>query len=261
MTAIRPMADAELVALADRLQAADANELALELLGALHPGHTRAQLAAVPVDRRDAQLLRWRRANFGDGMEATSCCPACAERIEYTLSVQALLAGAQEKGAEGDALAGTGSTLALPPGETPGPPMQLRHPNSQDVGEALGVASASPAASADEAIDAGVQALLLRCLAGSLQPGQDLPALADAFGQGLADVAPLADPQVALQCLACGTQWDEALDIARFLRADIDAAAARLLHEVHALALAYHWSERDILALPAARRRFYLGCL
>lgn len=261
MTAIRPMADADLVALADRLQAADANELALELLGALHPGHTRAQLAAVPVDRRDAQLLRWRRATFGDRMEATSSCPACAERIEYTLSVQALLAGADDEDADDDALAGVGRTLELPFGELPGPPCRLRHPSSQDVGEALRVASADTAASADEAIDAGVQALLLRCLAGSLQPDHDPRQLADAFGRALAEAAPLADPQVALQCPACGMQWDEALDIARFLRADIDAAALRLLHEVHALALAYHWSERDILALPAARRRFYLGCL
>lgn len=245
MTAMRPMSDAELVALADRLHAAEGHDLALQLLGALHPGHTRDQLAAVPADRRDAQLLRWRHACFGDRIQASSSCPACAQRIDYTLSVQALLAD-------------TGSALELPIG---GPPAHPRRPGSQDTGEALDVSSASAAAPADEAIDAGVQALLLRCLAGSLQPGVDPYALADALGQARAQAAPLADLGVPLQCAGCGTRWHEVLDIARVLHADIDAAAARLLHEVHALARAYHWSEHDILALPAARRRFYLRCL
>ena len=34
--------------------------------------------------------------------------------------------------------------------------------------------------------------------------------------------------------------------------------ARRRLHEVHALATHYHWSEHDILRLPARRRAFYL---
>jgi hypothetical protein len=35
----------------------------------------------------------------------------------------------------------------------------------------------------------------------------------------------------------------------------------RLYQEVHVLALHYHWSERSILALPAAKRQRYLGLL
>jgi hypothetical protein len=34
--------------------------------------------------------------------------------------------------------------------------------------------------------------------------------------------------------------------------------AAGLLRDVHRLALAYHWSERDILGLSLRRRRSYL---
>jgi hypothetical protein len=37
--------------------------------------------------------------------------------------------------------------------------------------------------------------------------------------------------------------------------------AARLLEEVHVLALHYHWAERDILALTTARRGRYLQLL
>ncbi len=35
----------------------------------------------------------------------------------------------------------------------------------------------------------------------------------------------------------------------------------RLYREVHHLALHYHWSERDILALPHGKRRRYLALL
>jgi hypothetical protein len=31
--------------------------------------------------------------------------------------------------------------------------------------------------------------------------------------------------------------------------------------EIVVLARTYHWSERDILALPPGRRRFYLGAV
>ena len=35
----------------------------------------------------------------------------------------------------------------------------------------------------------------------------------------------------------------------------------RLYEEIHVLALHYHWSEAAILALPAGKRRRYLGLL
>ena len=39
------------------------------------------------------------------------------------------------------------------------------------------------------------------------------------------------------------------------------AAADRLYAEIDAVARAYHWSEAEILALPIARRRRYLGLI
>ena len=69
---------------------------------------------------------------------------------------------------------------------------------------------------------------------------------------------PAADPFVALACADCGHAWDAPVDIARVLAAEIGSAAAGLIDEIHDLALAYHWSEATILALPAERRRAYL---
>lgn len=38
-------------------------------------------------------------------------------------------------------------------------------------------------------------------------------------------------------------------------------AGDRMIADVHRLALAYHWSEPEILALPLPRRRRYLSAL
>jgi len=47
-------------------------------------------------------------------------------------------------------------------------------------------------------------------------------------------------------------------DILTYLWSEIEDWAQRLLLEVHTLALAYGWSERDILAMSPRRRRLYL---
>lgn len=212
MTAAAASPGSELLALWEQLQAVAADELPLLLLAVVHPGHTRTELAAVPADRRDAQLLRWRSARFGDAIEAASRCPACGQRIALGLSAAALLAQEAE------------------------PPVPVEE-------DAAGIG---------DSMDAVVQALLVRCLAGSL------PAPLQS-AEGLRPLPP-AGPPLALNCPACGHRWSEPLDVAALIKADTEAAATRLLQEVHLLATAYHWSERDILALPPARRRFYLAC-
>jgi hypothetical protein len=40
---------------------------------------------------------------------------------------------------------------------------------------------------------------------------------------------------------------------------ELNAAATRLLHDVHTLASAYGWSEGDILAMSEARRARYVA--
>lgn len=68
-----------------------------------------------------------------------------------------------------------------------------------------------------------------------------------------------AAPQVALtartQCPECGVDNDVALDPYLVL----EVAPAGLFEDVHTLASTYHWSEAEILSLPTARRRLYLG--
>ncbi len=47
-------------------------------------------------------------------------------------------------------------------------------------------------------------------------------------------------------------------DVTGYFQTEIERSAHRLMHEVAEIASVYHWSERDILAMAPARRRFYL---
>jgi hypothetical protein len=91
---------------------------------------------------------------------------------------------------------------------------------------------------------------------------EDLPQdVVDAVTDRMAEGDPLADIQVAVSCPICNHIWRAALDIVSFLWSEIDNLAARLLRDVHTLASAYGWREKDILALSPGRRQFYLAAV
>jgi hypothetical protein len=100
--------------------------------------------------------------------------------------------------------------------------------------------------------------LARRCVIGGAA-ADELPetALAQVAAR-LAEADPGADLRIDLCCPACGEAWQVVFDIAAYLWAEIQALAKRLLREVHTLARAYGWRERDILAMSAARRSLYL---
>lgn len=70
------------------------------------------------------------------------------------------------------------------------------------------------------------------------------------------------DPLTALQidttCAGCEREFSISLDLERQILARFARLQQTLLEEVHILAFAYHWSERDIMDLTPARRRWYL---
>lgn len=83
--------------------------------------------------------------------------------------------------------------------------------------------------------------------------------------ESIEDALAEADPLMALEletsCPACGAQTLIPLDLEQTCLNLLAAEQPRLQQEVHRLALAYHWSEAEILAIAPARRRRYLALL
>lgn len=219
-----------------------APERAVALLAAAHPGRPRAELAALPIGRRDALLLDLRGRLFGPRCRCIASCPACGERLELGLAIAELRAPAP---------------LALPPALTcAGRPFGLRLLDSYDLVAAR--AAASPGAAR--------LTLLARCLVGldgapPPAPGELSPAEVAAVAEWLGAADPQADVALDMQCPVCATTWAAPFAIDEYLWAEIDAWAVRTLREIHQLARAYGWTEANALALSAARRHYYLELL
>jgi Mor family transcriptional regulator len=104
-----------------------------------------------------------------------------------------------------------------------------------------------------------VAALLARCLeegARALAAEEQEQVIA-----AMERLAPQVDLELELTCPECGHQFVLPFDLAAFFLDETRAGAGALLREVHHMALHYHWSEAEILALTRERRRAYLALL
>ncbi|MGA4966936.1 hypothetical protein [Streptomyces pseudogriseolus] len=203
-------------------------------------------LADQPLGRRDALLVRLRRALAGDRLDAVAACPGCGEAVELEFSLGTLW---EDDGPE-------------PAGDGPDGSRELTVTTGRYEVRCRPVTTADLAAvrtAPDRA-----RALLERCVpharrAGEPVPPADLPdEVRAAVEEALVAADPHAETLLGLRCPACDTQWWAGLDLAAFLWADVERLAMRTLREVDTLARAYGWRESDILAMGRTRRRRYL---
>jgi hypothetical protein len=218
-------------------------ERALALLAAACPERTPDQWARASIGQRDARLLQLQDELFGSRLETVVTCPRCGERLDVGFSTHDMEAEASPAVPDG------GSQV-----DVQGYQVDYRFPTSLDLLPDVGQ-SAPP----------GRETLLRKCIAaartadGTEVEANTLPeAVVTAVLEDMARTDPMADVQVGLSCAACRHQWSAPFDILTYLWAEVDEWAQRMLQEIHTLASAYGWSEREILRLSARRRRLYL---
>lgn len=224
-------------------------ERGLTLLGAVLPEAASQDLARLSIGRRDAYLLSLREQAFGPKLQSLATCPACSERVELSLSTQDLraLSAADASGVSEAA----GDELSLDVGDYA---VHCRLPNTLDL---LAVAETKEP-------EAARSALVDRCFltverrGEAIPPAELPPGVAEAVVARMSEADQQADVRLAMACPGCGHRWEAAFDILSYLWRELGAWAVRTLHEIHALASAYGWSERQILELSPARRRAYL---
>ena len=204
---------------------------------------TFAELAALPVGRRDAGLLELRESLFGPALDCYAECPRCQTRLEFRADARALLL-------EPEMRPETHKREIICDAER----LTFRSPNSTDL------AMLSQCADAEAARGLLIERCVIEASRGDvpLAISEISPQTLDQLSAELGASENCADISFALQCASCGHGWNLAFDIAAFLWAEVSALAKRYLYEVHTLAWAYGWCEADILAMSPARRRFYL---
>lgn len=216
---------------------------ALSLLASAAPDLTHEALAALPLGRRDARLLRLRECLFGGQLQLVVPCPHCAQLIESRLGAADLGFDGEQAFAETHGMQSQDYTLSFRP------------PASTDLIALAGEMDAERAR----------ERLLERCVLEARDPsGVAIPARAlpqpvlAELAAHMESVDPGAVVELSFDCPACHHSWQEVFDIAGFLWREIHAWAQRTLRDVHALACAYGWREADVLALSPTRRQIYL---
>ena len=235
----------------------------LDTAGALLPGARATALVArclaagesesctLTVGDREALLLHLRRLSLGESIDCVLRCPAasCGETLECRLQISDLLlprpigAGADPAAVSVDA---GGARFRV----------SFRPPTAADVDHAAALV-------ADD-IEHAAMSIFERCVVAAERDAvpitaAEVPAtVRTAVETAMAAADPQAEIQLAMRCPACGSEFTSLFDTATFLLRELDERATRTLHDVHALAQHYHWSEADILRMPARRRSQYL---
>lgn len=210
----------------------------VERVGAVEPfGEEEAR--SLTAGDREALLLAVRRATLGERLPCVLDCPSpdCGERLEVELCVEELLVDQPTAAAAVHEVTVRGRLL------------RFRLPTGADQERA--------AATALHDVDAAVRELLCACVEG-LSADDAGAALADELGTRMEELDPQAELTLAMTCPECERAGTVAFDAVTYLLAELGARARRLEQEVHALATAYGWSEREIVALGHERRRRYL---
>jgi hypothetical protein len=213
------ISDSELLAV---WEAARGAPPALRPAALLRAASGEAGAERLPVGERDRRLLALRERWFGPMCGGVADCPSCGTAVELAFDTRPM--------------------AALPsrqPGDGP------RLPDSRDL---LAISGCSDAAAARAR-------LASRCLGRESAGAEEI----DALSEALSAADPAGDIALNVTCPACATAWEVLFDPGAYFWCELDSAAIEALREVDALAAAYGWSERDVLAMSRERRRIYLG--
>ena len=213
---------------------------ALMVLSLAQPEVDALELAGLSVGQRNARLLTVRERTLGSRLDGFALCPHCGESLEFDIEVGDIRKPevvTQEFVLEHD-----------------GYMLHCRLPNSSDLAAAVIAGS----------VESARRQLIERCIQRAEQAGKAVPiaevpdTLLPALSEAVQAHDPQSDMRFALECAACGHEWSVQFDIAAFLWTELGDRARRLRLDVHTLARAYGWHEREILTMSAASRQFYL---
>lgn len=212
---------------------------AARVLAACLDGDTGApaadELMAWPVSRRLQGLLAVTIATRGEHWVLTARCdaPSCGAPMDLPLGLDSFRRAADPARFD----------CTLPDGRT----VNVSVPTGADQMAWLAAGSSEPGEIAARLVDQE-----------SADAAELSPEALAAIEEALEEADPLTTLSIETACPECGAAVSAPLDLERCCLGMLAAEQPRLIDDVHTLAMAYHWSEAQILAIPPERRRQYL---
>jgi hypothetical protein len=229
-----PLTAEALIELSGEASRLSPGKWALALLRAAYPSAAEGDVLDLTVGSRDRAILAARRQFAGDMIAAEPVCESCGKVFELSFS-QA------DVGLAGPPDADPGFRAV----EVEGRALQLRPVTVADL---LAV---------EHIVDTHAATARLAALVTGQDEADAMPV--EVIGEALEEIDPAADVWLATTCPECGHSQSIAFDPVHFTAAEIRHSAQRILQDVVDIARAFHWSERDILALPDDRRAWYVA--
>jgi len=180
---------------------------------------------ALTLGDRNALLLALLRVTYGEHLSWAFECEVCGERLDVEVHIDDLL------------------RITSAPRERDVAAV-FRLPTPADL---VAISGLDIPAARDE--------LVQRCITGAID--LDEQSIAD-IEEAMSHADPLADVELALRCDACAHVAYASVDLTAELLSRL-ARESAMTQDVHALALAYGWTEADVLELTRPRRHEYLA--
>ncbi len=194
--------------------------------------------ATLPIGDVDALLLHLRRRVVGDIVSAEEVCtaPGCHAHVDITFSIQAYLEHHLPAAPPGVLPSGDDGWYRLEDQN-----LEFRLPRAADQ---LAIARAPQPE----------QALLRRCV----RPADITEREQRQVEAAMEAMAPSLYSELQGICPECGATVEASFEPLQYTLSELREQAAFVYEDVCAIAHHYHWSEAEILALPAARRARYV---
>jgi hypothetical protein len=244
----RPLGERDFIHIWDQGDGRHPIDRALIILRAAFPWLEWENLAALPLGRRDALLLRLRIATFGPQLSLQAPCAHCLQRFELEQDAEELMVADPLEPAP------LAATIVVEDME-----ITVRPLTSLDL---LSMHRGLDRRSGD-LLDQG-RCILLKRAAQVRQGGSTVsplslpPTLVKSITATASQIDPMATLVIFSKCPFCRRKNRSVLDVPSLLWDEILMAAKRGLGDVTALAKSFGWAERDILSMSPSRRRFYL---
>ncbi|GHC27434.1 hypothetical protein GCM10010348_61840 [Streptomyces anthocyanicus] len=189
---------------------------------------------SLPVGDVDMLVADLRRERLGDRLVAEASCAHCSARIDIDFSLTGHLRHHRPRPAR-----------SAVPADEPGW-WRLRHSRTwfrlPTAGDVLAAGAGRE----------GHRALVEACVRGDRSAGA-----VRAAERAMASLGPTLRGDAEGTCPECAASVSLDLDVRELCLEELVFLASGVLDEVHLLASAYHWQERDILDLPSSRRIHY----
>lgn len=210
--------------------------------------------AELSVVDRDLLIVYLRMLTFGKELWGITTCAhkECGAKLDFTFDLSSL---ERPRDSEGFL-----KSTSIPCGDKC-IKFSFREPNGMDQAAIAGLAVTMP-------YNAWLD-LLERCIVEwegadststeilSSLPQEILLAIDHTIVEGMCSM----DWDIEFTCAECGRDFVSTLDIQSFFWQEVRFSSGQFWEEIHTLALSYHWSEADILALSRWKRKMYLGLI